>query len=727
MYDGQLAFLNEEPPNDDTKPDAYWLEDYYADVWVLKAGQEKIELSWDFVLPDGSKLVDLSNSILLEACRRTLFNLKNPYYTTRDVSCKRIKYYYHSIVCVAEWAILNNDLYNTKKYGFARLDSDAIRDLIRIFVNDGKDGLQGLIKRTQTGFEKLLADTSTMEYVSRKLHSIPKNIIRSDWVNLNLITFSIDESSKLRAWLYLNGFYHKVYTRSFTDIDNDSVAYVLNKNFLSAFIKTRNIQIGCKTRLFLRQFEMAEDFEKVDLAGRYETIEYLPSDYLSLEEKALIPATLGSSRHITDLLEVFRALSPYVKGLPDQKVLTSINFTKLAIHFGAGGDKHHRTTPPEIALKLIDLSIEYIIEYGDDIIDTYLDWKIIWREIEDKNKGIWNKPRSELKEECFKELVFPQRLRKLNIHKEISVWRNEVGFIRNEFGGHPCASISRTKMTLNDSVKLLFASTYCLIASFSARRRMELAELKCGCVKGSHGSYELEFYLRKSEFEGKRTKIRRPIPNIVARAIFLLEKLHKGLKQIYGKSNKAYLFSVPYNAQNYDNNKPSNKSIDLFVFHFCDYINLDTVEVNRRWYPKSHEFRRFFAIVFFWQFKFANLAAISWMLGHVETEHTYAYIKEIIGGKELTRVEAVYSAEAMLNSNRGADNEGSLNILRNIAMQHFQCEDIEVIEKSDLELYLEELLEEGVYKVRPHSFITAQNVKHKMVFEIALEGKLNEQ
>jgi len=420
------------------------------------------------------------------------------------------------------------------------------------------------------------------------------------------------------------------------------------------------------------------------------------------------------------LLEVFRTLSPYIKGLPDQRVLASIKFTKVAVHFGAGGDKHHRTTPPEIALQLIGSSLEYIIKYGDAIADIFLKWKTNWRDIEAENKGLWNKPKYELKENSFKELAFPEQLNNLNIVNEISVWGNEIGFKRNEYGGHPGASICRSKMTLVDAVRFLFASTYCLVASLSARRRMELADLKCGCVKGSHGSYELEFYLRKSEFEGNRTKVRRPIPNIVARAIFLLEKLHKGLKQIYGKSNEAYLFSVPYNANEYDNNKPSSKSIDLFIYNFCDYINLETTAVNRRWYPKSHEFRRFFAIVFFWQFKFSNLAAISWMLGHVDIKHTFAYIKETIGGKELTRVEASYSADAMLKFEKDDDNEDSLNSLRKLAKKHFKCSDIEVIEKDDLEFYLEELLEEGFYKVRPHSFVSAKNVKHKMVFEIIL-------
>ncbi|MCF7514086.1 hypothetical protein L3V43_10895 [Pseudoalteromonas sp. L23] len=725
MYKADLDFLNEKPPSEEQLPEAYWLNNYYASTWIIKSGNGFVKLNWDFLLPDETSMLAEENEKLLEACRRTLFNLKNPYYFRREISSKRLKIYYHILVCVAEWIILNKDLYNPKKYAFSRLDSDAIKGLIRLFIEHGKDGLQGLTVRLQAKLTSILENKCEMDFVQTNASLIPKNLTRTDWVDSSLITFTAEESEKLRSWLYLKGFYRKAYTKKFSLSDNDDVAYLLNSNIYSKLIGARSNQIGNKAKLFLRQFEMARDFELVELADRYQTTEFLPSDYLSLKEKSLATSTLGSSRHLTDLLDVFEQLSPFISGLPEPVVLASLNFSNLAKSYGAGGDKHHRTTPVQIALQLIDSSVGYIINYGDELVDTFLIWKQQLNELELKNSGLSNWSLEKLKLQAFERLIIPPSLAPLNIVKEHSAWGNSKGFIRNELGGHPGASTCRKEMSLEDAIKFLFASAYCLVASLSARRRMELGELRCGCVKGNKGSYELEFALRKSEFAGKRTILRRPIPNILAKAIFLLEKIHNGLGNIHTKSQQPYLFSAPYSFKDHTRNKPSIKSIDRFVHSFCDFINLEKTSHNRRWYPKSHEFRRFFAIVFFWQFKFANLASISWMLGHVNIEHTYVYIRESIGGKELTKVEAAYSADSILAAKFDDDNECALNRLRNLALKHFGCDDITLVEKEDLELYMGELIEGGIYQIRPVYFTTEQKVKYKMVFEILKESNLN--
>lgn len=118
MYEGDLEFLNERPPSGDDKPQAYWLNDYSASIWIIKSGNEVIELNWDFQLPDDTSMLAQENGKLLEACRRILFNLKNPYYFKRETSSKRIKFYYRILVCVVEWIIINQSLYNPKKYAF---------------------------------------------------------------------------------------------------------------------------------------------------------------------------------------------------------------------------------------------------------------------------------------------------------------------------------------------------------------------------------------------------------------------------------------------------------------------------------------------------------------------------------------------------------------------------------------------------------------------------------
>jgi hypothetical protein len=159
---------------------------------------------------------------------------------------------------------------------------------------------------------------------------------------------------------------------------------------------------------------------------------------------------------------------------------------------------------------------------------------------------------------------------------------------------------------------------------------------------------------------------------------------------------------------------PKIQTVMNHVSRFCDYIDIPLTDTNRRWYPKSHEFRRFFAIVFFWQFKYSNLTAISWMLGHVDVEHTYAYIRETVGGKELTEEEARYSAYAVL----GNEDNDSLQQLRNLAVNHFKCDDISLVEADELELYLEGLLDDNIFSVRPHAFETDSGEQYKMVFVI---------
>ena len=61
MYEGDLEFLNERPPSGDDKPQAYWLNDYSASIWIIKSGNEVIELNWDFQLPDDTSMLAQEN------------------------------------------------------------------------------------------------------------------------------------------------------------------------------------------------------------------------------------------------------------------------------------------------------------------------------------------------------------------------------------------------------------------------------------------------------------------------------------------------------------------------------------------------------------------------------------------------------------------------------------------------------------------------------------------
>jgi hypothetical protein len=156
-------------------------------------------------------------------------------------------------------------------------------------------------------------------------------------------------------------------------------------------------------------------------------------------------------------------------------------------------------------------------------------------------------------------------------------------------------------------------------------------------------------------------------------------------------------------------------NVDYLLDLFCDYIGTPTNEEGRRWYIRSHQLRRFFAISFFWQFKYGNLPALAWMLGHLTPEHTYAYIREAIGGTELTQEEARYTANAILC---GPEIQ-ALEELRQLMLTHFNTSDITLISHDELQGYIEMLLSDGTLQLRPISIVTEDGYQYDILFEIS--------
>ena len=241
-----------------------------------------------------------------------------------------------------------------------------------------------------------------------------------------------------------------------------------------------------------------------------------------------------------------------------------------------------------------------------------------------------------------------------------------------------------------------------------------MSDLELDCVVGEKGAYELLFKMAKMNYGDKRAVASRPIPDIAAKGLQLIKRFTTEWSNIHGvKVDKIFHFPTRL-----ESGRPiAYKKADEVIDKFCDYIETPTDEHGKRWYLKSHEFRRFFAIVFFWQYKFASLTALQWMLGHDRPEHTYHYIREVVGGRAMTREEARFTADAL----RDRSSQSGLRTLEQFALDHFGTDDIALVESDDLLLYLENLLEEGVFRVRPHAIEEADGTRQEMVFEIIRE------
>jgi hypothetical protein len=349
--------------------------------------------------------------------------------------------------------------------------------------------------------------------------------------------------------------------------------------------------------------------------------------------------------------------------------------------------------------------IRYILLYGQPLVDFALNFARECRAVRNYNTLV------NIRDDIFSKMPMPIELIPLNITTAKSFYDMQENKI--EALGRYAAPRIRKTMSLEDAIGLLISSVYIITASLTAQRKEALCELRLDCITGTVGCYEINLILPKANFNENRAVIPRPVPDFVANSLSLITKFTQEWSRLFQVNYEKYLFWIP--SQLMCGNRLTVNTVDIFLDRFSDYIELPLNKAFRRWYIRTHECRRFFAIVFFWQFKFANISALQWMLGHVNPEHTYAYIKEMIGGSELTAEEARFTCDAI---RCGVSNSG-LTELRRLVQLHFHTSDVQLIEEDDLEFYLKNLLDKGIYKVIPHTIETSKGVKYEILFEVS--------
>jgi hypothetical protein len=699
MLDSQEleVFLGATMPSDSGATTAFWLDNYYSNEWVITVGKVTKVINWQVKLPNSSYLTDPQNTYIYQISKRFIFELMNLNVFGNTRSCECLKSYFRWLIKIIHWLFVHENEYKPCEYAFQKLDEDAIKFIISSYVMKRTDGILCLEERFVKVCVEIL-DNSNLD-VEQQGGAIP-NILVNPPLDSVSNQFNSEQLTILKSWFYKNGFYDKnPVLRKISDmvfcLDRSKIASLLNLegklNFSASFI------------LFLRQFEACDDYEKYEYVTKFPSREYLPEDYQLIENRAITPATVASVQPLLNLFDAFVTLSDYISGLPSNSWLSETVLTKIAVNYGAGGDKHHRNIPPQIALQLLESSITYIHNFGKHI---HQECRLISREIIEKdNNKVVTLPK-------LATGVSKEPLSLLNIVTLRSCW----GKSKNKNSGKLITSnYCRSYMSFEDALIFLFAATFIITAIMSARRKSELLALKGDCVKGTLNNYWLEFYAMKSGEGGNRIRLKRPIPNFVAESIMNLVSINKLFYSCNNMSDSdVYVFSFPYHlAIRHEIKAKANLSFD-WVNRYCDYINLPVSLNKRRWYPKFHEFRRFFAIAFFWQFKYSNILTLSWMLGHDSVDKTYTYIRDIIGAESMSKEEAKFSSQAVLSHEECEGLEG----LRKLIRCYFKTENLELIELDDLEDYLNDLATKGRLKVKPYTVETLDGVEYKILFEV---------
>lgn len=171
--------------------------------------------------------------------------------------------------------------------------------------------------------------------------------------------------------------------------------------------------------------------------------------------------------------------------------------------------------------------------------------------------------------------------------------------------------------------RVLRTATACwiIIAAFTARRDEEVDELQQGCLRGDAASgWWLHVYIEKT----LQRKEWVPVPELVAQAVEVLSNISAAARR---KTGTEHLFQWL---------RPDGEVTRLNVGRHLDaFAAVVQVPLHRprggppvAWHWHPHQFRRFFAVLYFYRFEGGTIEALSHHLRHFSLEMTKRYVTQ---------------------------------------------------------------------------------------------------
>lgn len=251
----------------------------------------------------------------------------------------------------------------------------------------------------------------------------------------------------------------------------------------------------------------------------------------------------------------------------------------------------------------------------------------------------------------------------------------------------------RTNEALWELMCVLMGAAQFIVGTLSARRITELCELEVGdCI--DRQKQRILVLRRKRLSFGVRQRISRPIPDFAIRVIEEISDFQRKLAKIHGMETRHVFDRVT--RQGAKPLRPCtdncfNSSLDAFY----DYIEMPLDELNRRYYLRQHQLRRFFAVAFFWNNSFKGLDAIRSFLGHATAKETYRYISEAVPAEIMSAVKKQWLSDH-IEEQIGAHEE-----IANLVMKRFGTNDFNLIGGNAMNEFISTRIDSGQIKVEP--------------------------
>lgn len=280
-----------------------------------------------------------------------------------------------------------------------------------------------------------------------------------------------------------------------------------------------------------------------------------------------------------------------------------------------------KTVPQEQVCFLIDRALRWVFDYSPAIMDTLSKIKGKAEELSLADGGSVRRRRHISRVLADFDLSGPGT--------PTEIYR-EALYVRG--------TASRKGAVSFHDIVFKFLPTACAIvlATFTARRKEEIESLQADCIeRDADGEPWLVTWIEKT----LRDLDRIPVPESVVKAVELLTELSSHARAASGSD---WLFA--YQAPGFGTGMTYQLRYGLR--DFVALVDVPALPDGSRWEFAPHQFRRFFAIVYYHRFRHASLTALTAFLKHFNPEMTRQYITEATRGV-LARVREEADAATM--------------------------------------------------------------------------------
>lgn len=654
------------------KPD--WLEsDFYESVWVMKFGIYSKTINWDTIyLDDGKRLTDKKHQKLLNSFKYWITAVNNPLENGgKFISIKTIHMKINKVIALINSILLHSRLLNLAKFHLQNVNDDF---WLNVLVEYAKEGSLHGIYQTKKRLNLLLNNASksiTDEDVMKFKDAYPyvaRDIVKDD------IVLSLENRDKVCAWLFEQGVYYN--------------------NGSTSFVYQGNGRVIMKLLFDGKMFYKGTVFKVYPELHLKEKMKY--SEYRAIANNDLSSGTNQSN--ISSYIDVIRLINinfDHDDAASPQAISERVNSNTIGELVNLKKPGRTRTLPPKFVFNLIRQCYEFVNEHLSSVEDevSLLDevLNILSQAASKSTSRSLNPYCQQSKHKAWNKEVHRKRF-----SSERSYWfqTEAINCINRKYLKIGIKQVQHLNLNMKDRHKrirdneslfelfdVMQGSIQVLIGVIMARRQDELIKLK------SYGNlspnkdpfseenikieYDLIFKVKKTGSQGINTIIKRPIPLSISKFIWQLEQFNIKAREQNLVRGKLSLFNK-IDTKNYKLIKIDHDSYNRNFDALCDYMETDLVQYDngelRRNYVRQHQFRRFFAMVFFWSKGFDGMDSLRWMLAHSDMEHLYNYISESETGAVLNGAKASVIVRGIVdNTSELANLEGIEKVRQIIA------------------------------------------------------------